>query len=178
MQIITNNLNRDTVVSEYKALVYSLAHHYKNRGLALDDLLQEGMIGLLEACQRFDNQQNVQFSTYATYWIKKYMLLAISTELKQTFNISNSKVDYLQDTKTISEPCFPNTQTLKMDSIIPSGIPVIEKRILILSYKKNKTIKEIAVELNLTPEKVKQIRTKALRRIKKENPQGWSQEGC
>jgi RNA polymerase sigma factor (sigma-70 family) len=167
----TNKLNIDQVVIEYKYLVQSIAAHYKNHGLSLDDLTQEGMLGLLEACQRFDAKHNTQFSTYATFWIKKYILLAISREQKHTNNTSNIEVAELQD-QSMPEKSL----TLKPDNsisklILSSDLPPIEKQILILSYREGKTIKEITSILNLSSEKVKQYRSMGLRRIKKNNPQ-------
>lgn len=162
----------DNIVIEYLPLVKGIAFRYKNHGLAMDDLIQEGMLGLLEACHRFDSSQNVQFSTYASYWIKKYILLAISKELKQTFNTTTLEADKLPDMQTAVEPSAPHQTNNHTDILFQTEMPEIERQILLLSYKQGKAIKEIASLLNLSAEKVKQIRTKALRRIKKNNPQG------
>lgn len=51
-------------------LAISRAHALRGYGLQADDLVQEGIIGLLEAASRFDIGQGVRFSTYATWWIK------------------------------------------------------------------------------------------------------------
>lgn len=58
------------------ALVYKTAHTYK-KYLSLEDLVQAGMIGVLETINRFDINKGYAFSTYALSWIKKYMILAI-----------------------------------------------------------------------------------------------------
>ncbi|MBD8891714.1 RNA polymerase factor sigma-32 [Roseibium litorale] len=51
-------------------LVIAVASRYRNFGLSLVDLIQEGHVGLLEAAARFDPEREVRFSTYATWWIR------------------------------------------------------------------------------------------------------------
>ena len=51
-------------------LVIALAARFRNYGLPLPDLIQEGHVGLLEAAARFEPERDVRFSTYATWWIR------------------------------------------------------------------------------------------------------------
>ncbi|MEM8795547.1 MAG: RNA polymerase factor sigma-32 [Pseudomonadota bacterium] len=51
-------------------LVISMAAKFKNFGLPMSDLIQEGHVGLLEAAARFEPDREVRFSTYATWWIR------------------------------------------------------------------------------------------------------------
>lgn len=169
---MTQNLNPDSIVVEYKSLVHGIAAKYKKSGLDKDDLVQEGMLGLLEACKRYEPDRNLQFSTYATYWIKKYILLAISKEHKHTLNVSSDYQAPLPDVKTLQPPRAIGQPDISFKTIVSAELPDLEQTILNLSFKHNKTIREIAGQLHLTPEKVRQIRTKAMRRIKSKNPQG------
>src|SRR6266513_349002 len=50
-------------------LVYSLAHRYRGRGAAYDDLVQEGTMGLVRAVEKFDHRRGLKLSTYAVWWI-------------------------------------------------------------------------------------------------------------
>lgn len=52
-------------------LVFSRAKRFLNRGLTIEDLLQEGNLGLMKAVERFDFRRNLKFSTYATWWIEQ-----------------------------------------------------------------------------------------------------------
>lgn len=68
---------KNELVKHNLRLVVSLAKHYMNRGLAFQDLIQEGNIGLITAVDKFDVSKGFKFSTYATYWIKQSISRAI-----------------------------------------------------------------------------------------------------
>jgi RNA polymerase primary sigma factor len=59
-------------------LVVKVAQDYVGRGLTLDDLIGEGNLGLIRAAQKFDPRFGVRFGTYAVYWIKQSIRLALS----------------------------------------------------------------------------------------------------
>lgn len=58
------------LVRAYTRLVISTASKFRNYGLPMGDLVQEGNIGLMQAAARFDPEREVRFSTYATWWIR------------------------------------------------------------------------------------------------------------
>jgi RNA polymerase sigma-32 factor len=58
------------LVSAYARLVISMASRFRNYGLPMGDLIQEGNIGLMQAANRFDPERDVRFSTYAQWWIR------------------------------------------------------------------------------------------------------------
>lgn len=67
---------RDTLVNSFLKYVVSVARNYQDRGVALEDLVSEGNIGLLYAVEGFDPNEG-RLSTYASYWIKKAIIDAI-----------------------------------------------------------------------------------------------------
>lgn len=58
-------------------LVVSMAQKYKNRGIPLSDLIQEGTLGMLQAIDRFDPDRGFKFSTYCYWWIRRYLQAAV-----------------------------------------------------------------------------------------------------
>jgi RNA polymerase sigma-32 factor len=61
------------LIRAYTRLVVSLAAKFRNYGLPMSDLIQEGTLGLLQAASRFEPERNVRFSTYACWWIRSAM---------------------------------------------------------------------------------------------------------
>ena len=60
----------DRLTSAHMRLVIAIAARFRNFGLPMGDLIQEGHVGLLEAAARFEPDREVRFSTYATWWIR------------------------------------------------------------------------------------------------------------
>jgi len=63
-------------------LVINIAKSYRSRAIPLEDLIQEGAIGLMQAAERFDPEKGFRFSTYATHWIRQAIGRAIDNKSK------------------------------------------------------------------------------------------------
>jgi RNA polymerase primary sigma factor len=72
-----DNEARDRMVRANLRLVVNIARAYTNKGLPIQDLIEEGNLGLLRAVEGFDPDMNTRFSTYASYWIKQSIKRAL-----------------------------------------------------------------------------------------------------
>ena len=105
-------LHRITIA--HMRLVISMASKFRNFGLPLNDMIQEGHIGLLEAAARFEPEREVRFSTYATWWIRASMQDYIlrnwsivrggtsSTQKALFFNLRRLRARLAQGSETLS----------------------------------------------------------------------------
>jgi RNA polymerase primary sigma factor len=73
---------RDRMVRANLRLVVNIARSYTGKGLALQDLIEEGNLGLLRAVEGFDHRVGTRFSTYASYWIKQAIKRALINSSK------------------------------------------------------------------------------------------------
>src|SRR5213595_2037954 len=73
---------RDQMVRANLRLVVNIARGYTGKGLGLQDLIEEGNLGLLRAVEGFDPSMNTRFSTYASYWIKQSIKRALVNTAK------------------------------------------------------------------------------------------------
>lgn len=71
----------DHLVASNLSFVVKVASEYRNLGLPLEDLLNEGNLGLIEAARRYDPSKGTKFITYAIWWIRKSILKALAEQV-------------------------------------------------------------------------------------------------
>lgn len=158
-------LDQDILVKEYDGLVKSLVNKHIRKSEDFDDLYQEGMLGLLEANRRFDPEKGAAFATYAYFWVAKWILRAKMGDREYNHeSIDANGYDAIAD-QHVQDNEEPQ-QSLRL----PEDLPELEREILMLSYSERMSIKEIADRLGISPERVRQLRGKALRRVRAKLP--------
>ncbi|MFW6111909.1 MAG: sigma-70 family RNA polymerase sigma factor [Candidatus Bipolaricaulota bacterium] len=95
-----SKLARKKLILSNLRLVVKLAKQFANQGVDLLDLIQEGNIGLMEAVERFDESRGYKFSTYATWWIKQKIRLALINQ-GETVRIPPHTYDIIRRVKNL-----------------------------------------------------------------------------
>ena len=134
---------RDRMVRANLRLVVNIARGYTGKGLALQDLIEEGNLGLLRAVEGFDPAVGTRFSTYASYWIKQSIKRALINSAK-TIRIPAYMVELLSKWRRASARLS--------DELGRTPTPEEIARVLGLPRKKLPIIKKAIRIYNSTPQ--------------------------
>ena len=134
---------RDRMVRANLGLVVNIARGYAGKGLGLQDLIEEGNLGLLRAVEGFDPAMGTRFSTYASYWIKQSIKRALINGGK-TIRIPAYMVELLSKWRRASARLT--------EELGRTPTPEEVARVLGLARKKLPIIKKAIKIYNLTPQ--------------------------
>lgn len=100
---------KNKLIESNLKLVVSIAKKYTGRGLSLEDLIQEGNIGLMKAIDKFEYKRGFKFSTYSTWWIRQSISRALA-EHSKTIRIPVHVIDSICKINRIYRELYQNSE--------------------------------------------------------------------
>src|SRR5450755_2598933 len=177
---------RETLAASNLAFVVSVAKKFSHRGARLDDLVQEGNVGLMKAIEHFDPKKNVRFATYAVWWIRAYITRYLKDNRSQVRGGESergSMVDFSLDVtidedgettflERLEEPSAGPQDTFigkEQDDEVQAALAKVKKRIGDLGWDivqerltqdKPRTLEELGQRWGVSRERVRQVELK------------------
>ena len=169
--------------------VVTIARQYQGKGLSMDDLVSEGNIGLMKAASKYDATRGLRFANYAVVFIRQQIEKALKMESAE------QRVENVRDglTRSVDAPLSGHTNVSLLSVLADAAAPQTDARVynahveaaveyalstlderksqVVCAYfglgQESLTLAEIAADMQLKRERVRQIRDRAVRRLKK-----------
>ena len=177
--------------------VVSIARQYKGKGVAMEDLVSEGNIGLMKAASKYDASKGVRFVNYAVVYVRQAMEKAIDRELigstPKGSVVNNEGATIASYPRSLDAPLGHRANVSLLSVLVNQDAPLADERVhseaiekaveyalSVLDERETKvinaffginqereTMAEIAEDLDLKRERIRQIRDKAVRKLRK-----------
>ena len=132
--------------------VVSVAKQYQNQGLSLQDLINEGNIGLIKAAQKFDETRGFKFISYAVWWIRQSILQALA-----------------EQSRIVRLPLNQVGSVNKINKVLSKFEQENERR---------PSVSELAEELNIEEDKISEVMRVSGRQVSVDAPFQDGEENC
>ena len=169
--------------------VVAIAKQYQDKGLPMDDLVSEGNLGLMKAARKFDAKRGLRFANYAVVFVRQSIERALKTESAEQRVESRP----FGEVRSVDAPLGSKTGVSLLSVLVDGNSPLADERVYNASVEaaveyalhglddrerrvvdaffgmgqENLTMTEIAADMQLKRERVRQIRDRAIRRLKK-----------
>jgi len=153
---------RNDLVLSNLGFVATIAAEYRNLGMAFEDLLNEGILGLITAATRYDSSRGVKFTTCSVWWIRKSILKALGDQVPIVHVVDRRAAD-------------PEEEALRREKMARlkrclAGLSARERTVLSARYglagRPVSTLRQIGNRIGVTRERVRQIETASIEKLR------------
>lgn len=185
---------KNKILESNLRFVFDVAKNYRGSGISINELISEGNMGLIKAIDKFDENKNVKFISYAVWWIRQGIQAYIKNKgcrrsvttvdeesIKETIteeDILDEEDEIINKNETVlsdEEDEMNREIQINQDSIVSKLLSSLEPREKIIIEKyyglngyKSKNLEEIGEELNLSKERVRQIKMTCFKTLRTE----------
>lgn len=179
-----NKKSEQQLINAHLRLVVNIAKRYKSNN-ELADLIQEGNLGLYEAYKKFNCDKNVRFCAYAKWWVRKYIVEYLQKKNKVSDNefkeldkedddkpnigdtySEDAKFDYenslMQEEAREEQKQSNASAILELLDSLDERLRYIIESVYGLNDQTMKTLIEISEEMEISPERVRQLKNRAM----------------
>lgn len=148
--------------------VVTVANQYKDQGLSLPDLINEGNVGLIRAAEKFDETRGFKFISYAVWWIRERIIHALAEEQKQN---SRQLSGELPSPDNLIAPSGLTGEIISAETNQTLGLLGERERLIIectfgINGQPEMTLDEMGERMGLSRQRVRQIREKSIRKLR------------
>lgn len=166
--------HRDRIVEANLRLVFSIVKKFVNPNNSFDDLLSDGIVGLIRAVEKFDFDRGFRFSTYATQVVRRnsYRTVVVKQQERQKVVGGLQDMDFdvsdEQRTSAISEKRWTQLRSrlaVMLDELDRREKLIIRSRFALGSHRQVRTLQALADRLGISKERVRQLEKRAMEKL-------------
>ncbi len=182
-------------ILKHDRLVRVIVNQFKVANVDPEDLMQEGRIGLIEAAKRFDPNRGIQFSSYASWWIRKYITMALqeygniihvphqnTTAISVCITESIQKIVKVEDEEALTyEDILTDGISVETEYIATEAKMLQKQRLSRLSSREREvveaiyglenqplTTEELAKKMGTSPNRIRRVHERAIHKVRRD----------
>lgn len=167
-----NSCAVDVIVRRYSDMVTAKARLFSSTFVTVEDMSQEGMLGLLSAIYNFNKEKQVKFKTYANVCVHNYIVSTLRKNNRKKCIPLNSFISLdigdieIADANNLEDVIIANEQFLKMMEVVEHDLSLLEKSVITL-YLEGKSYGEVALRLGLSTKSVDNAMQRVLKKFRR-----------